>query len=199
NDDEEKRRIPNAKILQGDPLGLFSIDASNQSLISLDESLARSYTYPLNLTIIDVSQMDTITSIVTIFISNIGIYFPCPSYVKTSPYLFTYESLPLKSIDPLTGQQYKSYNSLIVRAFDPFTPINGEASNLAECIIDNDNNISQNLSIKNLDFIFENENYFGYINDSFGSSSFIYTDQQTPLHIQLKTSFNLLDTTYHLL
>ncbi|CAF3595684.1 unnamed protein product [Adineta steineri] len=199
NDDEEKRRIPNAKILQGDPLGLFSIDPSNQSLIFLDESLARSYTYPLNLTIIDVSQMDTITSIVTIFISNIGIYFPCPSYVKTSPYLFTYESLPLKSIDPLTGQQYKSYNSLIVRAFDPFTPINGEASNLAECIIDNDNNISQNLSIKNLDFIFENENYFGYINDSFGSSSFIYTDQQTPLHIQLKTSFNLLDTTYHLL
>ena len=164
--------------------------------------LSRSYIYPINLTIIDTSQIQPIHCTVTIFISNIGIYFPCPDYITTSPYLFTYESLPSKSVDPLTGQEYQPYNSLIIRAFDPFTPINGEASNLAECIIDSPIESSNDLSVKNLDFIFENEHYSGYINDSFGISSFIYNSNQEPIHIQIQPSFNQtnpFDITYHLL
>ncbi|UJR27505.1 hypothetical protein I4U23_008789 [Adineta vaga] len=170
NEDERKRIQSNAQILQGDPLGLFSIDPSNQSLYLIDESLARSYIYPLNLTIMDTSQIEPITTIVTLFISNIGIHFPCPSYLKTSPYLFTYQSLPTTSIDSLTGQQYKPYNSLTIRAFDPFTPLNGEASNLAECSITSKLNEFSLHSIENLDFIFTNEIYSGYINQSFDTN-----------------------------
>ena len=73
---------PNVKILQGDPLGLFSINPTNQSLALIDESFSRSYIYPINLTIIDISQNEPIHSTVIIFISNIGTHFPCPSYIK---------------------------------------------------------------------------------------------------------------------
>lgn len=179
-------------------MGLFSIDSSSQSLILLDESLSRSYIYPINLTIIDISQNEFINTTVIIFISNIGIYFPCPSYIKNSPYLFTYESLPKQSIDPLTGQEYNSYNSLIIHAFDPFTPLNKEASNQAECIINIEHDLSNELKIKTIDFIFDKESYSGYINDSFGLSSYVYNSNQEPLKIQLKNSLTF-EITYHLL
>ncbi|CAF1436676.1 unnamed protein product, partial [Adineta ricciae] len=199
-DEEGINRIPsNAQILRGDPLGLFSIDLSNQSLYLTDESHARSYIYPLNLTIIDTSQSEPITTIVTLFISNIGIYFPCPSYLKISPYLFTYESSPSRSIDHLTGQQYKPYNSLTIRAFDPFTPLNGEASNLAECTIHSKDNQTPMDSMNILDFTFPNEIYSGYMNSSFGSSAFVYNNQQEPLHIDLKNLSNSFDISYYLL
>lgn len=178
-------------------MGLFTIDSNTQSLVLLDESLSRSYAYPLILTIVDISQDDFINTTVTIFISNIGIHFPCPSYIKTSPYIFTYESSPLKSVDSLTGYEYKAYNSFTIRAFDPFTPLNGEASNYAECII---NPISENptndSTLKSLDFIFENEYYSGYINDSFGLSSYIYNSKQEPIQIHIKNSF---DVNYYLI
>jgi len=191
---------PQAKILEGDPLNLFSIDSFNQTLILLDQSRLRSYIYPRNLTIIDLSQNQFIQTNVIIFISNIGIYFPCPDYIQNSPYLFTYESLPRKSIDLLTGQEYKTFNSLIIRAFDPFTPLNGEASNQAECIIKNSEiNLSNEFSFNDLDFIFENEYYSGYINDSFGLKSYIYNYNQQPLKIQLKNNSFTIDITYHLL
>ncbi|CAF1270958.1 unnamed protein product [Rotaria sordida] len=178
----------------GDPLGLFTIDSNNQSLIFLDESLARSYIYPLTLTIIDISQNELINSTVTIFISNIGIHFPCPSYLKSSPYIFTYESLSSNILDPLTNHEYKS---LIIRAFDPFTPINGEASNQAECIINNEIEYRNNLQIENLNFIFENEFLNGYINDTFGLSSYIYNSKQEPIEIKIKKDFS--DIKYYLL
>ncbi|CAF4111364.1 unnamed protein product, partial [Rotaria sordida] len=177
-----------------DPLGLFTIDSNNQSLIFLDESLARSYIYPLTLTIIDISQNELINSTVTIFISNIGIHFPCPSYLKSSPYIFTYESLSSNILDPLTNHEYKS---LIIRAFDPFTPINGEASNQAECIINNEIEYRNNLQIENLNFIFENEFLNGYINDTFGLSSYIYNSKQEPIEIKIKKDFS--DIKYYLL
>ncbi|CAF5205967.1 unnamed protein product, partial [Rotaria magnacalcarata] len=148
-----------------DPFGLFAIDSLKQSLVLVDESLSRSYIYPINLTIIDTSQNEFINTTVTIFISNIGIYFPCPTYLKSSPYIFTYESIESRSVDLSSHNEYKS---LIIRAFDPFTPINGEASSQAECIINSEIEYSNDLTMKNLDFIFENEIYLGYINDTFG-------------------------------
>ncbi|CAF5183171.1 unnamed protein product, partial [Rotaria magnacalcarata] len=75
NDHDEQRIKPDAQIIEGDPLGLFSIDSSNQSILLLDESRSRSYTYPIELVIIDVSQIKPIFCIVTIFISNIGLQF----------------------------------------------------------------------------------------------------------------------------
>ena len=183
-------------------MGLFSIDSANQSLMLRDESLARSYVYPLNLTIIETSQSDPIYCTVTIFITNVGIHFPCPSYLRTSPYLFTYESLPANSVDLLTGEVYRPYQSMIVRALDPFTPINGEASNLAECPVHLESDRSELVDLNNLDFVFDNDVYQGYINDTFGSSSYIFTEQQVP--VQLQTRDNLqttypFDVTYHLI
>ncbi|CAF1009126.1 unnamed protein product, partial [Rotaria sordida] len=194
NNDHRIKIKSDAKILEGDPLGLFTIDSNNQSLIFLDESLARSYIYPLTLTIIDISQNELINSTVTIFISNIGIHFPCPSYLKSSPYIFTYESLSSNILDPLTNHEYKS---LIIRAFDPFTPINGEASNQAECIINNEIEYRNNLQIENLNFIFENEFLNGYINDTFGLSSYIYNSKQEPIEIKIKKNFSYIK--YYLL
>ncbi|CAF5029664.1 unnamed protein product, partial [Rotaria sp. Silwood1] len=183
-----------------DPLGLFSIDSTNQSLILLDESLARSYIYPITLTIIDISQNELINATVTIFISNIGIHFPCPSYLKSSPYIFTYESLSSKNLDSSTNYESKS---IIIRAFDPFTSINGEASNQAECIINNDIEYSNDFQIYNHNFIFDNEFLIGYINDRFGLSSYIYNLKQEPIQIQINKNkyshINLFDIKYYLL
>ncbi|CAF3465627.1 unnamed protein product, partial [Rotaria sp. Silwood2] len=150
----------------GDPLGLFSIDSCNQSLFLLDESRSRSYIYPIELIIIDTSKIKPIYCIVTIFISNIGIQFTCPFYSNTSPYLFTYKSIPTHSIDPLTGQQYDNYNSLTIHGFDSFTI----PSNIAKCVIDSDIKYSNEI----IDFIFEKEVYYGYINNSLDSISFVY-------------------------
>ena len=219
--DEEATRVPsNPKIVQGtnatssplivhdqhfvilgDPLGLFSIDATNQSLVLLDESLSRSYAYPINLTIVDSSQGEPVNCTVTIFISNIGIHFPCSSNIEPSPYLFTYESLPSQSIDPLTGQKYHPYRSLIIHIFDPFTPVNGEASNMGECIIHSESIVSNSTSLKSLNFLIDNELYSGYINRSFGSSSYVYNQQQEPIQIKLQPLVNLterFDLTYQL-
>ncbi|CAF3290402.1 unnamed protein product [Rotaria socialis] len=199
NNDDGIRRKPDAKIIRGDPFGLFTIDSLKQSLILVDESLSRSYIYPINLTIIDTSQDEFINTTVTIFISNIGIHFPCPTYLKSSPYIFTYESIESRSIDLSSHNEYKS---LIIRAFDPFTPINGEASNQAECIINSEIEYSNDLTIKNLDFIFENEIYLGYINDTYGLSSFVYNPNQEPIELKIKNSFpriNSFDITYYLL
>lgn len=183
--------------LSGDPLGLFSIDTLNQSLILLDESLSRSYIYPIQLTIIDTSQIESINTTVMIFISNIGIHFPCPEYLNNSPFLFTYQSLPLESIDPLTGWKRKAYQSLIIRAFDPFTPLNGEASNQAECIINSPEQSSILSNMKNLQFLFPIEVYSGYVTHSLGQSSYVYNDQQEPLQIQVKMPNPSFDITYH--
>ena len=195
--DEGAHQQPRSKIIQGDPLGLFSIDSSNQSLILLDESLARSYIYPIRLTVLDTSQMQPINTTITIFISNIGIHFSCPDYIVNSPFLFTYQSLPLQSIDPLTGWKRQAYQSLIIRAFDPFTPLNGEASNQAECIINSPEQSSTPSTITNLDFLFETELYSGSINQSFGLSSYVYNEQQQPLQIQVKLPQHSFDITYH--
>ncbi|CAF5205524.1 unnamed protein product, partial [Rotaria magnacalcarata] len=131
NDHDEQRIKPDAQIIEGDPLGLFSIDSSNQSILLLDESRSRSYTYPIELVIIDVSQIKPIFCIVTIFISNIGLQFTCPLDANASPNLFTYKSIPPNSIDPLTGQKYHHYDSLIIHGLDTFTP-----SHVAKCLID---------------------------------------------------------------
>lgn len=178
--------------ISGDPLGLFSIDPIDQSLILLDESLSRSYKYPINLTIIDMSQYELINTTVTIFISNIGIHFPCPSYLKSSPYIFTYESVEFNN----------EHKSLIIRAFDPFTPIDGEASNQAECVINYDIEHTDNLIRKNLNFVFENDHYIGYINDSYGLSSFVYNSSKEPIQFKIKNTFeqeHSFDTTYRIL
>ncbi len=74
--------------------------------------------------------------------------------------------------------------------------MNSEASNQAECIINSSPQLSKELSIKNLEFIFDNELYSGYINQSFGSLSYIYNYQQEPIEIHLKT-LQTFDLTYH--
>ncbi|CAF3938896.1 unnamed protein product [Rotaria sp. Silwood1] len=130
---------PNVIILQGDPLGSVSIDPTNQSLVLIDESLSRLYIYPINLTIIDISQSEAIYSTVIIFISNIGTHFPCPSYIKH-----------LQNIVPLTDQEQKAYKSLIIRAFDPSTPLNDQISNITECVINSNIELSSDISIRNL-------------------------------------------------
>ena len=166
-------------------------------MILLDESLSRSYIYPIKLTVIDTSEVDSINTTVVIFISNIGIHFPCPEYLENSPFLFTYQSLPLESIDPITGWKRKAYQSLIIRAFDPFTPLNGEASNQAECIINSPEQSSTLSTMTNLQFLFPTELYSGYVNHSFARSSYVYNDQQEPLQIQVKTPNPSFDITYH--
>ena len=91
---------------------------------------------------------------------------------------------------------------MIVRALDPFTPINGEASNLAECTIHLDLDRSDPSVVNDLDFVFDNEAYQGYINDTFGSSSYIFTDQQVPVHLQTRETLQTaypFDITYRLL
>ncbi|CAF1351999.1 unnamed protein product, partial [Rotaria sp. Silwood1] len=117
---------PNVIILQGDPLGSVSIDPTNQSLVLIDESLSRLYIYPINLTIIDISQSEAIYSTVIIFISNI------------------------ENIVPLTDQEQKAYKSLIIRAFDPSTPLNDQISNITECVINSNIELSSDISIRNL-------------------------------------------------
>ncbi|CAF5206348.1 unnamed protein product, partial [Rotaria magnacalcarata] len=72
----------------------------------------------------------------------------------------------------------------------------------AECIINSEIEYSNDLTMKNLDFIFENEIYLGYINDTFGLSSFIYNPNQKPIELKIKNSFpriNSFDITYYLL
>ncbi|CAF1202193.1 unnamed protein product, partial [Adineta steineri] len=187
NNKNYKDRIkPDAQIIQGDPLGLFSIDSSTQSLILLDESRSRSYIYPIQLTIIDTSQKEFINCTVTIFISNIGIQFTCPSHLNSSPYLFTYESIPTSSIDRFTGQQYDHYNSLTIHGFDPLAPMN-----IVECVM----NSPIKFPNKTNDFIFDKEIYSGYINNSL----FVYHNQE-PLYLSIKNRYNYLnpyDITYH--
>lgn len=134
----------------GDPLGLFSIDSSNQSLVLLDESRTRLYTYPLRLTIIDTTQRDTLTCTVTIFISNIAIQLTCPPD-RLSPYLFTYQSVPANTLDRFTGQRYGDYQSVTVHGFDPLSP-----TNLAECSIGTSSIPSTS---KQIDFLFEKDLY----------------------------------------
>ncbi|CAF0759963.1 unnamed protein product [Rotaria sordida] len=112
NDNNQGTKMQlNVKIVHGDPLSLFSIDPTNQSLVLIDESLSRSYIYPINLTIIDISQ---------------------------------------KNIVPLTDQEQKAYKSLIIRAFDPFIPLNDQASNITECVINSNIELSSDISIRNL-------------------------------------------------
>ena len=102
----------------------------------------------------------------------------------------------MQSIDPLTGHQWKSYQSLTIRAFDPFTPLNGEASNEAECIIHPSTQFLNQSILTNLEFIFEKEFYSAHINQSFGLTSYLYNDQEEPIEIQLKTP-HIFDITYH--
>jgi hypothetical protein len=173
----------------GDPLGLFSIDASNQSLFLLDQSQSRSYTYPIHLTVIDTSQTKPVNCTVTIFISNIGIQFTCPSQIHTYPHLLTYESKPRNSIDPLTGQQYDHYDSVIIRGFDPSTPLN-----IAECLINSEIKFSNKTS----NFVFEKDIYYGYL---MNNSTFIYNNQE-PMHLSIKNRddySNPFDITYQFL
>ena len=196
--DENEQIQSNVQILQGDPLGLFSIDSSTQSLILVDESRVRSYEYPLDLTIIDLSQNQLINTTVRLVVSNIGIYFPCPNYLTNSPFLFTYQALPITSIDPLTGQIYDSFDSLTIRAFDPLTPLNGEASNQAECVIYSDRSLTKNTINRNTNqnLIFTNEIHQGFINQSFGYSSYIYDFNLQPLQIHVQNP-QIFSTTYH--
>ncbi|CAF1545949.1 unnamed protein product [Rotaria magnacalcarata] len=192
NDHDEQRIKPDAQIIEGDPLGLFSIDSSNQSILLLDESRSRSYTYPIELVIIDVSQIKPIFCIVTIFISNIGLQFTCPLDANASPNLFTYKSIPPNSIDPLTGQKYHHYDSLIIHGLDTFTP-----SHVAKCLID----FEIKYSNETIEFVFEKEFYDGYVNNLFDSKSFVYSNQE-PIQLSIKNrnqytdSFNI---TYQLI
>ncbi|UJR21665.1 hypothetical protein I4U23_024742 [Adineta vaga] len=176
NKNYAKRIRSDAQIIEGDPLGLFSIDPLNQSLVLLDESRARSYIYPLQLTIIDTLQKEPITCTVTLLISNINIQFTCPLHIHHSPYLYTYKSIPRSSIDPFTGQQYDPYNSLTILGFDPFTP-----TNVAVCSI----TLNQQSSKKSIDFIFEKEFYYGYINHTL----IVYNNNE-PLRITIKNREN---------
>lgn len=168
-------------------MGLFSIDTSNQSVILLDESRSRSYIYPIELVIIDTSQIKPVYCIVSVFISNIGIQFTCPMNVINSPYLFTYSSIPINSIDPLTGQQYDQYESISIYGFDSFI-----TSPFAKCVIENE--IKQ--SHETIGFGFEQEIYHGYVNNSFDSKSTVYSNEE-PIHLSIKNreeyinSFNI--------
>ncbi|CAF0982632.1 unnamed protein product, partial [Rotaria sordida] len=192
NDHDGKKIKPDAQIIEGDPLGLFSIDSSNQSLLLLDESRCRSYIYPIELLIIDTSQIRPIYCIVTIFISNIGIQFTCPFYLNTSPYLFTYKSTPTHSIDPLTGQQYDHYDSLTIYGFDSFM-----SSNIAKCFMNSDIKYSNEI----IEFIFEKEFYNGYVNNSLNSISFVYENEE-PIHLLIKNRnqyLNSFNITYQLI
>lgn len=163
-------------------MDLFSIDAFNQSLFLVDESLSRSYIYPIQLTIIDTSQKEPINCTVTLFISNIAIQFTCPFNLNPSPYLFTYESQPKNSIDLFTGQQYNDYDSVIIRGFDSFT-----SSNFIECFM---NNSKIKFPDKKIDFIFEKDI----------SSSYINPLHQVSIHLLIKNRMNYsnpFDITYH--
>ena len=162
----------------GDPLGLFSIDSSNQSLVLLDESRTRSYTYPLRLTIMDTTQRETLTCIVTILISNIAIQFTCPPD-HLSPYLFTYQSLPANTLDRFTGQRYGDYHSMGIHGFDPLSP-----EEPAECSIQTS---PVQAPLKNIDFLFEKDLY-----------QYIYHSQQL-LQLSMKNLHHYsqpLDITY---
>ncbi|CAF4182374.1 unnamed protein product, partial [Rotaria sordida] len=192
NEHKGKKIKPDAQIIEGDPLGLFSIDSSNQSLLLLDESRSRSYIYPIELLIIDTSQIRPIYCIVTIFISNIGIQFTCPFYLNASPYLFTYKSTPTHSIDPLTGQQYDHYDSLTIYGFDSFM-----SSNIAKCFMNSDIKYSNEI----IEFIFEKEFYNGYVNNSLNSISFVYENEE-PIHLLIKNRnqyLNSFNITYQLI
>ncbi|CAF0721029.1 unnamed protein product [Adineta ricciae] len=185
NKNYAKRIKPDAQIIEGDPLGLFGINSSNQSLFLLDESRARSYTYPLRLTIVDTSQADLVTCTVTIFISNINIQSICSLHQHHSPYLFLYKSIPERSVDLFTGQQYDLYRSLNIQGFDSLT-----SANIAVCSIASD----EKISFKPLDFFFEEEFYYGYIKNL----SIVYYNNE-PLRISIKDAQyypNPFDITY---
>jgi len=129
----------------------------------------------------DTSQKEPINCTITLFITNIAIQFTCPSHLKPSPYLLTYESIPRNSIDLFTGQQYNDYDSLTIRGFDSFTPLN-----FVECFMLNS---PIEYSNKNLDFIFEKDIYDIYINSS----------HHEPIHVSIKNRDNYsnpFDITY---
>ena len=139
------------QIIEGDPLGLFAINSTNQSLYLIDESLSRSYNYPIQLKIIDTSEkIDIRTFFITIFLSNTAIQTTCS--LNPSPYLFSYQSQPENSLDFLTGQVYSpSWTSVSIQEFDPYSPWNP-----FECVISNSQIQSSNIQF---DFRFEHDLY----------------------------------------
>ncbi|CAF4102095.1 unnamed protein product [Rotaria sordida] len=58
-----------------------------------------------------------------------------------------------ENIVPSTDQEHQAYKSLIIRVFDPFTPLNDQASNINEWVINSNIELSSDISIRNLDFI----------------------------------------------
>ena len=144
----------------------------------MDESRARSYIYPIHLTIVDISQMEAIYCTITVMISNIVIGVPClSSSQNTSLYLPTYISSPSGAVDPLTGERYASFDSRIMRVFDPFS-----ASQLVECVSPGASDQTSDHHRNEIDFIFERETYQGYANHSF---KYIYHQEQ-PIRLAIQ-------------
>lgn len=165
-------------LLLGDPLGLFSIDSSTQSLTLLDESRARSYTYPIHLTVLDISHTEPITCMVTVMISNIAVKVTCPSSSQSSSlYLPTYSSSPSGAVDSLSGERYTYLDSLRMRVFDPLS-----SSHLAECVSPVVKDRKTEEQRKEIDFVFEQQTYSGYANHSF---KYIYRREE-PMHLAIQ-------------